>query len=72
MWYCLCLSGRPAPLSFCCKCKNSNHLCGGRPGVIIKHVYGFSECHKKGLVFLVNPELLLDVGTAQGGQTLAR
>jgi hypothetical protein len=40
---------------------------------MIKRVYGLlSGCHiEAGLVFLVRPEFLLDVGNAQGGQTQA-
>ena len=40
--------------------------------VKIKRVYGLSGCHRAGLVFLVRPEFLLDVGSAQGGQAQAR
>jgi len=35
----------------------------------IMHVYGLRGCHRKGLVFLVSPKLLWDVGGVQGGQT---
>ena len=37
--------------------------------IIIKHVYGLSGCHREGLVFLVRPEFLLNVGGAQWDQT---
>jgi len=40
--------------------------------IMIKRVYGLSGCHREGLVFLVLPEFLLDVGSAQGSQTQAR
>ena len=74
MWYCFCLSGRPAPLPlFCRKYKIPNHLCGGRPDHHDKRVYGLSGCHREGLVFLVRPEFLLDVGSSvRGGQTQAK
>jgi hypothetical protein len=39
---------------------------------MIRRIYGLSGCHRKGLVFLVRPEFLLDVGNMQGGQTQAR
>ena len=40
--------------------------------IMIKRVYGLSGCHREGLVFIVHPEFLLDVGSAQGVQTQAR
>ena len=40
--------------------------------IMIKRVYGLSGCHREGLVHLVSPEFLLDVGSAQGGQAQAR
>ena len=40
--------------------------------VIIKRDYGLSGCHREGLVCLVRPEFLLDVGSVQGGQAHAR
>ena len=40
--------------------------------IMVKRVYGLSGCHRGGLVFLVRPEFLLDVGNAQGGQAQAR
>jgi len=36
---------------------------------MIKHVYGLSGCHREGLVFLVRPEFLLNVGGAQWDHT---
>jgi hypothetical protein len=36
--------------------------------IMIKRIYGLSGCHRDH-VFLVRPEFLLDVGSAQGGQT---
>jgi hypothetical protein len=36
----------------------------------VKH--GLSRCQREGLVFLVRPEFLLDVGSAHKGQTQAR
>ena len=46
--------------------------CGGRTDHHDKACYGPSGCHREGLVFLVRPEFLLDVGSGQGGQTQAR
>ena len=37
--------------------------------VMTKRVYGLSGYHREGLVFLVRPEFLLDVGSEQGGQS---
>ena len=39
--------------------------------IMIKRVYGLSGCHREGLVFLVRPEFLLDVGGAQWNQAQA-
>ena len=40
--------------------------------IMIKRVYGLSGCHREGLVFLVRPKFLLNMGSAQGGQTQAK
>jgi len=40
--------------------------------IMIKRVYGLSGYHREGPVFLVRPEFLLDVGSAQGGQAQIR
>jgi len=40
--------------------------------ISIKRVYSISGCRRKGLVFLVRLEFLLDAGSAQGGQAQAR
>ena len=40
--------------------------------IMIKRVYGLSGCQREGLAFLVPPEFLMDVGSAEGGQIQAR
>jgi hypothetical protein len=73
VWYCFCISGGPASLPF--------FVASVKFPIIyvvdvkintIKRVYGLSGCHQEGLVFLLRPEFLLDVGNAQGGETQAR
>ena len=73
MWYCFCISGGPASLPFFVASVRFPIICLVDVQIImVKRVYGLSGCHRGGLVFLVRPEFLLDVGNAQGGQAQAR
>ena len=68
----LSLWGDSISTPFVVICKIPDRLCGGRPNHHDKECYGLSGCHREGLVFLVRPKFLLNMGSAQGGQTQTR